>query len=250
MIMFIHIARLAFLLATFVLAIHAQRVDAAVVAYNGDPDLYSGLHNSYNGDYFPYITEFDDFDITSNVTITSVFSNNFMNYTGVTEAHWEIRTGVSAGNGGTLVAGGFSTATQTANGFGVPGGSPDYAGYTIRVSNLNVQLTPGKYWLSVAPKGLGAGSGKAAFLYTTSGANAIGSPQGNNGNAFVFADNPNADPDTVFANASIYHGGNDVDYSLGMESIPTVPEPASLLSLSGLLGCLLITRRKRACPSA
>jgi hypothetical protein len=243
--MYIHIARMAILLACFALATHSQPVEAAVVAYNGDPNLYSGLHNSYNGDYFPYITEFDDLDITSHVTITDVFTNNFMNYTGVTEAYWEIRSGVSVGNGGTLVAGGFSTATQTAKAFAVPGGNPSFSAYEIRVSNLNVQLTPGKYWLSVAPKGLGPGSGKAAFLYTTVGVNSVGSPGGNNGNAFVFADNPNLDPDTIFANAADFHGGTNVDYSMGLESIPTVPEPASLLTLSGLLGCLLLKRRKR-----
>jgi hypothetical protein len=222
--------------------------EATVVGYNGDPDLYSGLHNSYNGDYFPYITEFDDFDITSNITVTDVFSHNFMNYTGVTEARWEIRSGVSAGNGGTLVAGGFSTATQTANGFGIPGGSPLYTGYKINVGNLNVELTPGKYWLSVAPKALGPGTGAAAFLYTTSGANHVGLPAGDNGHAYVFADNPSPNPDTVFANASIYHSGIHVDYSLGFEAVPTinaVPEPSSMSLFVGCAALFLVGKRLR-----
>jgi hypothetical protein len=241
-------------LVALLLSSVASISSAAVVGYNGDPDLYSGLHNSYNGDYFPYITEFDDFDVTSNITLTDVFSNNFMNYTGVTEAHWEIRTGVSAGNGGTVVAGGFSVATQSLNGFGIPGGSPLYTGYKINVdiTSYNVQLTPGKYWLSVAPKALGPGTGASAFLYTTSGANAVGTPAGDNGHAYVFADNPNADPDTVFANASVYHSGQHVDYSLGFAAIPTVstvPEPSTMFTYLGLAAVFYVGNRFRRRPT-
>jgi hypothetical protein len=240
------------LLLAFALSLCTTKsAEAILLGYNGDPDNHSGLHNSFNGDYFPQFSPYDDFNVTSPVNVTSVFSNNFMNYTGVTEAFWEIRKFVSEGVPGQLVAGGFSTdVTQVANGFAIPGGPANalmYTGYTITVQNLNVTLPPGKYWLAVSPKALGSSSGSAAFLYTTSGTNAVGTPPGNNGNAYIYADNPNLDPDTVFANASMFHGGENVDYSIGYNGqfVNVVPEPGSMLSLVGLAGCFWLARVRR-----
>src|SRR5207244_8348415 len=111
--------------------------------------------------------------------VQSVCSDNMMTPGEViTGADWEIRTGISAGNAGTLVAGGITSApvvTLTGrSGFG-------YLEYMVQVNGLNVTLAPGHYWLNVTP--VDGGTGRS-FNSTTSGTNCIGTPCGNNQNAF------------------------------------------------------------------
>jgi hypothetical protein len=146
--------------------------------YNGDFDGRNGLANEANllvSDARTY----DNFIVPTGSTwdVLGVFSHDLMDYTATT-ANWEIRSGVSVGNGGTLVASGAnSPATQTAtgnSGFG-------YLEYEIAVSGLNIVLPAGEYWLNVTPIGTGFGQ---SFVSTTSGANAIGLPMGNDGNGF------------------------------------------------------------------
>jgi hypothetical protein len=56
-----------------------------------------------------------------------------------------------------------------------------YDEYVVALRIDFVHLNPGKYWLNVTP--IGDGTGRS-FDSTTSGANAVGSPPGNNGNSF------------------------------------------------------------------
>ena len=117
--------------------------------------------------------------------ITDVFSDNLMS-TNVTGATWEIRSGITPGNGGTLVASGMTvTPTVTAtgrSGFG-------FTEFQVKVSGLSVhlpQLPAGQfYWLNVTP--IGDLDGRS-FDSDTSGANAVGSPAGNDMNAFFDSD--------------------------------------------------------------
>jgi hypothetical protein len=101
--------------------------------------------------------------------ISDVFSNDLMT-TSVASAHWEIRSGVSSGNGGTLIASGTESATPTAT-----GRSLLITEYTVEVG-LNVLLNSGTYWLTVSP--IDSGSGRS-FVSTTSGTGAVGTPPGN-----------------------------------------------------------------------
>jgi len=193
--------------------------------YNGDPNLVAGFSNilNSNGD----VRIYEDFVVTPNCsTICAVYSNNLMDFT-TTSAAWEIRSGVGPGTGGTLVAGGVGVATQTPNGFDANG----LTNYTIQV-DVNVTLTPGTYWLSVAPIGQGS---EASLLSATFGANAVGAPIQNNNAIF------NTSGFSWFPMAAI---GLPTDYSMGVYA---VPEPSSLVILGiggGLLGLNLVRRRR------
>src|SRR3954469_16133012 len=82
--------------------------------YNGD--FQSGIPGQANwqvsGEEFS--RTYDDFTVPDGGWIlTGLFSHSAMSVTGVTAAVWEIRSGVSAGNGGAVVASGLSPATQT-----------------------------------------------------------------------------------------------------------------------------------------
>lgn len=86
--------------------------------------------------------------VTPDVTwhVTGLFINTLSGLT-PTNATWEIRTGVSEGNGGTVVASGSGAVTQTAtgrSGFG-------YTEYTDSVA-VSVTLNAGStYWINVTP---------------------------------------------------------------------------------------------------
>ena len=45
-------------------------------------------------------------------TVVGALSHNYMNFSGVTQAYWEIRSAVSSGNPGTPIASGITPATQ------------------------------------------------------------------------------------------------------------------------------------------
>src|SRR5260370_27066299 len=100
----------------------------------------------------------------------------------IAAAVWEIRSGVSAGNGGTVVASGVSQGTQT-----LVSSWPDGEKiYRVEVDGLRVRLTPGTYWLSVTPVVPSAYSTQS-YVCATRGANAAGSPLGTDGNAFFYS---------------------------------------------------------------
>ncbi len=149
--------------------------------YNGDwQSGVPGLRNFYLSE-----TEsarvYDDFVVPpGGWTVMAVYSNNRMDFSGVTYAAWEIRRGVGSERAGTTVASGLSPASQTA----IPGNGPfprdPLVGYRIQVDGLQLRLPAGRYWLNVAPVGMGT-----SFISATLGRNAVGSPPGNNGRAFV-----------------------------------------------------------------
>jgi hypothetical protein len=130
--------------------------------YGGD---FNGVEGWYNQAYNSLV--FEDFSAAAPITVTGLFSNNLTDFTGVTQAEWQIRTGMSASNGGTTLFSGTSSATQVATGRSGFGRSE----YTINVGGLAINLTPGTYWFAIAP----VSSSGTSYVTTTSGANGVGS---------------------------------------------------------------------------
>jgi hypothetical protein len=149
--------------------------------YNGDFNGVNGLANEQDTSLGSgqFASVYDNFIVPDGPgwNVTSVFSDDLIS-TNVTGATWEIRSGVSEGNGGTLVASGMTVTpvvTPTGrNGFG-------FTEFMIEVTGLNVNLPPGTYWLNVTP--IGDLSGRS-FDSNTSGTNCVGTPCGNDLNAF------------------------------------------------------------------
>jgi len=158
--------------------------------YNGD---YIGVGGAVSGGGAAdeitsnqgYYRAYDDFS-TGGLTwdVTRVWCNTAMRVTGVTQASWEIRSGMAPGSGGTLVASGTGTATQTPTGRSI-NLQPEY---TISVGGLDLHLAPGTYWLDVAPL-VGSDPGTGGYLDSyasyTAGINAINLPPGNIANGLL-----------------------------------------------------------------
>jgi hypothetical protein len=145
---------------------------------------------------------YDDFTVPGPFAwnVTEVFSDNILGpSTTISGAVWEIRQGVSTGNPGIVIASGFTltpnltptgrTGFMTCNGVGDTENR-------VTVTGLNVFLLPGQYWLSVTL--FGSGWGPVGFCCTdgsfsdnsfTVGADCVGTPCGNDGNAFVKSPN-------------------------------------------------------------
>src|SRR5439155_4363046 len=149
--------------------------------YNGDFDNVDGLTNEENTFATGFSHIYDDFNVNDPAgwDVDSVFSDNLAS-TNITSATWEIRQGVSAGNGGTLIASGMTVTpvvTPTGrSGFG-------FTEFMVEVTGLSVHLAPGTYWLNVTP--VDNLDGGRSFDSTTSGANCIGTPCGQGDNAFL-----------------------------------------------------------------
>ena len=172
--------------------------------YNGDFNGVNGLANEMNT-LVGQSSIYDNFIVPGpGWHITSIFSDNLLN-TNVTGATWEIRSGVTEGNGGTVVASGTTTTpvvTPTGrSGFG-------FTEFMVEITGLSVDLAPGTYWLNVTP--VGDGSGRS-FDSDTSGTNCVGLPCGNDDNAFINS----SDFGFVFHNTSSGDVGQP-DFSMGV----------------------------------
>jgi hypothetical protein len=210
--------------------------------YNGDFNGFNGLANERN----TAITQaavYDDFNVTASLgwNVTAVFSDNLMLTGGpiiMSGADWEIRSGVSEGNAGTLVASGTTSSPMVTPTGRLQGN--EFTEYMVEVTGLNVflpMLPSGQhYWLNVTPVGNGMGR---SFNSTTSGTHCVGTPCGNDDNSFF---------NSTFFGAYFDHASNWVgfpaDFSDGVIGT-VVPEPATLALLTCGLGALLIARRRR-----
>lgn len=234
---------------------------AGVLWYNGS---YDGRDSLTDQSMVPVQTGNNTYTLTTQLvyedfvvpagqtwTITSVFVNDAINYNGaISTATWQIRSGVGAGNGGTLVASGDTSATATAlSGVTLP---PGYSAETITATVSSVVLTAGTYWVAVAPDSLGYYSDQA-YALTTSGANAVGTPAGNDGNSYVTNNYPTSGPDafnfTPTTTALAGDGdGSLIDFSMGVSgtSVSVTPEPSSLVLAAIGLGAIALAAGRRA----
>lgn len=208
---------------------------AQTVFYGGDP-LASDAQNYFatvNGIRARMVT-FDDFRWNSVNPVTSVFGNFVSNQT-FTRGYYEIRTGVSAGNAGTLISsGGMNVSATDLGASNLTGGA--FRRYFVSGSIAPVSLSNGNlYFLSFSIDFQGNVNGQGAVLRTT-GSNGIGSPLAN-GN--LFHDQP-----SVGINYQARAG--DVSYGLAASA---VPEPLSVGAVGlGLFG--LFHRRRKGKGSA
>jgi len=195
--------------------------------YNGDFDGRDGGANQFEGQFGSgeFSRIYDNFTgpTSGQWTVTGLFCNTLLATglnTAITTAQWEVRTGVSEGNGGTVVVSGTNAATVTPtgrSGFG-------FLEYQVLVSGLNVTLDAlpaGQfYFLAVVPVVPLNVSGQA-FESTTSGANAVGTPPGNDGNSWwdsnLFGVN--------FTSTMNLYGSGTWDQSLGVIGTAGSPSP-------------------------
>jgi hypothetical protein len=111
----------------------------------------------------------------------------------------------------------------------------------VEVTGLNVflpMLPSGQhYWLNVTPVGNGTGG---IYNSTTSGLDCVGTPCGNDDNAFW-----NSTYFGVFFDHTSNHCDGCNDFSMGVIG-SVIPEPAPLALLTCGMGALLAVHRRRS----
>jgi hypothetical protein len=194
--------------------------------YNGDPDLVNGLAAEFNTSVTDAYV-FDDFNHGGGVV--DVIYGNYFWASSITGYTYEIRSGMSNGFGGTLHASGNTDGAYSM----VPNGFDNFGflGYTLTADIPNVALGAGTYHMALSPIGNGTGRG---FVQTTSGANSVGTPGGNNDNSFFYSVYFGSN----YGRAGDQLGINPADFSYGV----VVPAPASAALLG--LGALVARRRR------
>jgi hypothetical protein len=211
--------------------------------YNGDFNGNNGLANERN----TLVTQaavYDDFNVTGGPMwhVTAVFSDNLLLYgTGITGADWEIRSGVSEGNAGTLIASGTTNSPVLTV---IECDINNTCENRVEVTGLNVllpMLPSGQhYWLNVTPVGNGTGR---SFNATTTGTNCVGTPCGNDQNAFFNSITFGA----YFTSTA--NEGQPYDYSNGViGTVVPEPPPWVMMALGAvvLIGVQRLRRRKKA----
>jgi hypothetical protein len=208
--------------------------NADILFYGGDfiPNFWYSDSLSNENDNFVYgnpygSAVYQNFVVPAGQTwnVTSLFSNDIMTLSPPT-AYWEVRSGISEGNGGTLLASGSGTDSYNLKG--------DFEEYTNTVSGLNLKLGPGMYWFTVVPEA--PGQQGRSYNTNTFGMNSIGNQKSDEQyfNSPFFGYNfTNADNLSIFPRFS--------DGVIGTAN----PEPSTLVMFaSGALAVAGMVRRR------
>jgi len=204
-----------------------------LVWFNGGFDRENGLASEINTLVSDART-YDNFSLPSGYNqVTGLLGHFFVSDVVGAPVYWEIRQGAAPGTGGTLIASGTqggATYTAIGSAFGL-------TIYEIRMKlDTPVNLASNTvYWMTMAPVGNGSGR---AFVCTTNGAGAIGSPIGGDDGLF-----DSAYFGVSWGAASVFVGTGEANFAYGVQAIP---EPASMLALgAGLAGLLGLRRRRK-----
>lgn len=219
--------------AAALVAVAVPSVAQAQLWFNGEWDGVDGLASERNSSVSATTMRFDNFVVTgSGWTITSLFGEFLASFTTET-VDYEIRSGLSDGNGGTLLFSGVGVAaTQVATGQSLNA----LTVYRTTVSGLSLFLGPGTYFLGISLVGTGTGR---AYAATTSGTNGVGPLL--DGDTWRYS--PNVGVGYTLDDPSEFDFAYGVDGREGPQEV--VPEPATLTLLAtGLAGMAAARRRK------
>jgi hypothetical protein len=233
------IAPLSLFIVLFIGTVANAQCPSGCLFYGGDFDPNNpnsnGLANETDlivgGNPYGAAT-YQNFVNSQTWNVTGLFTNNLSTLT-PSSGYWEVRSGMSEGNGGTLIASGtgsggnFSQTPTGRSGFG-------YTEYADLVTGLSVNLPAGMYWLAMVPT-CPTCNGRSFNSNSLEGLNAVGTQISNDQfwNASLFGEFTNADNLGVFPT-----------FSSGVIGT-TVPEPSSILMPgSGLLGVVGVVRRR------
>ena len=218
----------------FALNVHAENPYFYGGQFDPTNQYANGLANEntavVGGDPYGAAT-YQNFYAESNITVTGLFTNNLSNFT-PTSGYWEIRSGVSEDNGGTLIASGTGTVTNAPTGRSFNGLDE----YTNAVSGLGVSLATGQYWFAVVP--VCTTCQGEAFNTNTFGLYSIGKSDLNQ----EYFNSPSG---PFFTNANnLCPHCEFPTFSSGVYAVEN-PEPVSfLLMATGVVGVIGVLRRK------
>jgi hypothetical protein len=217
-----------------------QGAGAATLFYNGDID--TGQFTSHAPDYESRSTQLATdgshyFDRTyASFTVPTGqswdISGAFGNFGvqdgetigAISQARYEIRSGISAGNGGTSIASGIVSAAATATGQSYIFGTA--AGTSIQLSFPDVTLNPGTYWVEISPL---SQTQNRLLVLTSNGNNAMNSVAGQDYR------------DSNFFNLNYT---STMEPSIGLTGTTSaLPEPA-LMGIIGIAAMTMLRRRR------
>lgn len=209
--------------------------------FGGYADGITSVPTGYNNPIGPALRiVYDDFtfDVAGNITQFEMIGlNNTGSPVGM---YYEIRTGMSAGNPGTLLFSGLNLSA-TAGALPLdgsagtpPAGSGQYIWYDSGPTNFpSLHLEAGTYWIGMAP----VEQFGSLDVTSTTGLGSIGHPI-NNGNAFYYDS----------SNPSLYYvsmGANDFGLRIFTDANTSVPEPGTAMLVSlALVGFLAVRKRR------